>query len=730
MNLGQIEIAPVYPLWLILLLLLVGSLAGMVQYRLVRRRLGPYQALSISLLRLGGISMIISLALNPSIAVRTEQKVYPPVDILVDTSPTMDLPGHAGKGNRLDEARAFLLGGQNPLINLLAERFDIRIFAFDESFRSLGKEELTALKPGAKRGDLSEVLEKLSRKNSSAVLLSDGNFRWESRHSRSGPLIIVPFGNLESYRDVLIKAVKAPALAFRGREVSIDVAIRSYGYNGLVLPVLLKEGNRLLTAKTVVINSSPAEVAVSFSFTPEEVGQHNLSVSVPPQFGESLASNNAVHLPLSVVRDKIRILMISGSPSLSYRFMRTALKNDPSIDLLSFVILRTPSDIMNVPLQEQSLIPLPVETLFSKELKNFDLLIFDNFPSHLYLSPNYFGNVREFVREGGGFAMVGGPNLLDEGRYAGTPLGELLPVRLTGKEDYRRPPISPGVRLTRAGAFHPITRLSPVETDNLSIWQEMPPLDGINLLEPKSSGIVLLESADWIPRPIVTVGSYGSGRVLVLATDYSWKWSMGMVSKGKGNWAYLRLMERMVRWVTKDPSSDFVQVTLPEKVGEPGKESEVRVKVREGDFSPNLGGTVSFSVFNPEGMEIASRIRAASQPGEYLCSFFPEKEGPYKVKVETPLGDREEVIFIPASGVDLDGAPNLDLLKMVAESTGGKILTQGTDFLKEIETFAGKGQERLLTERRFPLWGTPYILAFILAFLTTEWYLRRRWGLL
>ena len=134
--------------------------------------------------------------------------------------------------------------------------------------------------------------------------------------------------------------------------------------------------------------------------------------------------------------------MVSGNPSMNYRFMRTALKNDPSIDLLSFVILRTPTDILNVPLQEQSLIPFPVETLFTKELNNFDLLIFDNLPSHLYIRSHYLENIREFVRKGGGFAMIGGPNLFDGGRYARTPLGEILPVRVAGK---RR--LSPGFSL-------------------------------------------------------------------------------------------------------------------------------------------------------------------------------------------------------------------------------------------------------------------------------------------
>jgi len=96
----------------------------------------------------------------------------------------------------------------------------------------------------------------------------------------------------------------------------------------------------------------PQKWTIPLSFTPEELGPHNLSIGIPPQFGESLTSNNAVSLSLKVMKDKIRILMISGSPSLSYRFMRMAFKNDPSIDLLSFVVLRTPSDIINVPLQD------------------------------------------------------------------------------------------------------------------------------------------------------------------------------------------------------------------------------------------------------------------------------------------------------------------------------------------------------------------------------------------
>jgi len=728
MSLRQITIAPVFPLWLILLLFFVGLAAVIIQYWLVRRRLGPSKALAISFLRLGAIFLLISFALNPSLVSKKEHKISPSIAILLDTSQSMGLTGAGGNGSRLDEAKAILLSGSKPLLKSLAGRFNVRFYGLGESLRSIEAEELSGLKAEGRGGDVAEAVEKLIGKNALAVLLSDGNLKWEENHSTDLPLLVVPVGDTKGYKDLLIKVVKAPAMAFRGREVVIDVTIRGYGYKGLTLPVHLKEGNRLLKAKTVSFHDDPAEMTIPLSFIPGEVGEHNLSIGIPPQVGESLTSNNTVNLPLKVVRDKVRILMISGSPSLNYRFMRMAFKNDPSIDLLSFVVLRTPTDIINVPLQEQSLIPLPVETLFSKELKDFDLLIFDNLPSHLYLKPSYLESVKDFVRGGGGFAMIGGPNFSDEGRYTGTPIEDILPVRLIEKEDYHRDNSS-GVKLSQAGKVHPITRFSSDEGYDIKLWQEMPSLDGINLLVPKNSGTVLLESTDGASHPVLTVGSYGRGRVLALATDYSWKWYMGMVAKSKENWVYLRFMEKLVRWLTNDPSLDSVQIILPEKTGSIGEEMEIRIKAREEDFSPNRKGVVSLSVFNPDGMKIGSRIKSTGQSGEYLGSFLPEKGGIYKLRIETPNSRLEEYLVIANPLEELDAVPQPERLRMISASTGGKFLSKDDDLLKEIEAYAEKSESRFTEVRNSPLWGRLYALILILFLITTEWYLRRRWGL-
>ena len=729
MTLGQIAISPVFPLWLIFLLLSLGLGATIFQYWLLRKRLRSPRAAVLSLLRLGALFLIISFALNPFLWARKEQKVTQSLAILLDTSQSMNLPGAPGRGSRLDEAKGALLDGPMPLLKSLTERFNIKLFGLGESLRSLETENLGNLKAGGKEGDLTEATEKLAGKHSMVVLLSDGNLKWKSDFSRRLPVVAVPIGDPKGYQDILIKAIQAPAMAFRGRKVVIDVTVKGYGYKGLTIPVHLKEGRKLITAKNISFNENTAEITIHLSFTPEELGSHHLSIGVSPQFGESLTSNNTVSFSLKVMKDKIRILMISGCPSLSYRFMRMAFKNDPSIDLLSFVVLRTPSDIMNVPLQEQSLIPLPIETLFAKELKSFDLLIFDNLPSHLYLKLTYFESIREFVRGGGSFAMIGGPFFSDEGRYIGSPIEEILPVRQFGREDYRRD-ASWRVRLSRAGKDHPITRLSPDEAYNLDLWEEMPPLDGINLLVAKNSGTILLEGGDGNLQPILTVGQYGSGRVLVLATDYSWKWYMGMVAKGKDNWPYLRLVERMVRWLTKDPSLDSIHITLPEKGRWVGQEMEIRFKVREEDFLSGRKGVVSLSVLDPQGLKIKSQVKTAGPRNEYLGSFLPEKEGTYTLKIETPTSRLEEHLIIASPTEGLDGRPHPERLKTISADTGGRFLSSEDDLLKEIETYAEKTESRFIELKSFPLWGKPYSFLFILVLLTTEWYLRRRWGLL
>jgi hypothetical protein len=151
MRLDQITFVPIFPAWMIVLLLCLGVMAVLIQYRLIRKKLGNLRATGLSVLRLLALSLLISFALNPSVTKKEEHKVSAAVAVILDTSQSMGLAGAGGKGSRLDEARASLLDRDGALLKSLSEQFDVKIYALGASLAALEKGELANVKAGGKR---------------------------------------------------------------------------------------------------------------------------------------------------------------------------------------------------------------------------------------------------------------------------------------------------------------------------------------------------------------------------------------------------------------------------------------------------------------------------------------------------------------------------------------------------------------------------------------------------
>src|SRR4029450_11487460 len=222
-----------------------------------------------------------------------------------------------------------------------------------------------------------------------------------------------------------------------------------------------------------------------------------------------------------------------GSPTWNYRFLRQGLKQDPSIDMISFVILPPPTDVVHLPESQLSLIPFPTQRLFTQELKNFDLIIFENFSYQLYFPWYYLENLRKYVQEGGAFAMIGGTLAFSQGGYAGTPIEDILPVALRpDRNDYRT--MTQRLVLTEEGKAHPITRLSPDATENQRIWDMLPELDAFNLVgQVKPGATVLGISSGRHPADHAAVWGrtdVGTHERLYLEMEFPDGWSAGFKS--------------------------------------------------------------------------------------------------------------------------------------------------------------------------------------------------------
>ena len=577
------------------------------------------------------------------------------------------------------------------------------------------------------------------------LLFSDGiangkTTTLEASASFSVPIFTVGVGKSQGYMDLNIADLSVPEFAFRGREIKVDLTIQAYGLAGKNIPLYFNRGSRLISTRTLTINGDPFEQQVTLTYTPKEIGPHSFTLSLPHQVGEQITQNNQREFKIDVQRDKIRILTLSGSPSWNYRFLRMALKQDPFIDLVSFVFLRTPTDSVDVPESRLSLIPFPIDEIFLEELKNFDLLIFDNFSHRFYFNVLYLEKVKDFIREGGGFAMLGGTRSFDSGGYGKSPLREVLPVELGGKDGYQTG-VSLRGTLTGPGRAHPITRLLSDPRANEELWKKMPALTSFNRVS-QSKGETLLTAASEGAgggSPLLTVGRFGKGRTLALMSDDFWRWNFITVGKNESPQNHLKLIRQAVRWLAQEPSFEQVKIRPVGGSRGPGEKMDFQVQVLKDDFTPAADATLRLRVIGPDGEEIPIEASPKTEEGEYTAAFTPTKEGSYRLEAEAHLAGRtlgkhrkNFLVTFPYRETE-DGRPRFDLLKKIAEMSQGEFIPISEWNEKSMERIQGKldtlAPSEIIERRQIPLWSIIWIFLFLLILLSSEWWLRRRWGM-
>lgn len=742
--------------WWVIALVGCGSVALLIQQFLsLKQRLGLGQSWFLVLLRACVYGLLIFFLFGPALVEKRTAKLRRPLTVLVDSSQSMAFPASAKPGpdgqpakNRLDLVRDTLLAGKEPLIQELSRDYDLHLYRFGTALEPIAPASISQLKAQDQGTRLLEVLQSTAREagEQSGILLFTDGIANGDRKTLDGavsfpvPVFAIGVGDTEGFTDVRIADLRAPEFAFRGREVKLDLTVQAYGLKGKTFPLYFNRGKNLITSRSITVDADPFEQKITFSFTPKEIGAHNFSLTIPNQPGEQITQNNQKDFKIDVQRDKIRVLTLSGSPAWNYRFLRMALKQDPLIELVSFVFLRTPTDSVDVPENQLSLIPFPIDDIFLEELKNFDVVVLDDFSHRAYFNPVYLDKVRDFVRDGGGLAMLGGARAFDSGGYAESALKDVLPVELDGKGNYQTQG-SVRATLTASGKAHPITRLLPDPKGNEEAWAKMPPLTAFNQVR-SAKGETLLSvgtNGSGPAAPLLTIGRFGKGRTLALMTDQAWRWNFIAVGNRETPQNHLKLVRQAIRWLAQEPSFEQVQIR-PIPVSKPGEKIAIKLRVLKDDFTPTRQAAVQLRVIGPEGEPSLVQTTADAEEGDYTGEYTPTREGSYRVEAEASLSGKtlgkdsaSFSVALPYGETD-DGRPRPELLKQIAAGSQGEYIPIKEWNEKTLDRIAAKleshAPSQIIEQRQTRLWSTLWPFAIILALLSIEWWMRRKWGLI
>ncbi|MFB0526416.1 MAG: glutamine amidotransferase, partial [bacterium] len=725
--------------WLVIATILVLVALLYLNFKWIGKRKGLF-----FILRLSIYLLLIFLLLEPVRTIEEKPDEEASVAFLIDTSSSM---GVKDPISRFSLVKEFLKG---PLLQGLKDKYNLLFFTFASTFRRATVEEILQSIPQGKSTDIGQALDGLEeelrgQRLAGIFLLTDGAHN-AGRDPRlvtervPASIFSVGVGNPREFKDLQISEVQVSDFVFKNTPTDIGVKIRSYGFEGKEVSVILKKEAEILQTKKVRIPEDGKEASLSLRFTPGSIGTFHYTVSVPSYSGEISFANNRKDFTLQVLRDKIRILYICGQPSWEYKFLRTALKSDPSIELVSFIILRNPENISIVPENQLSLIPFPTTEIFTKEIFNFDLLIFENFTYTRFGIPRtYLENIRKFVMEtGGGFLMIGGDNSFARGGYKGTPIEEILPVEM---EDVSGNIIDGKFKMLTREATHPILRLSDKLGENSQIWEGMPELDGCNRLSKAKPDAIILGVHPLVKNKygnlvILAVWEKGKGRVMSMASNSTWRWSFQARARGGTGAYYERFWHQAVHWLVKSPQLKLVHLSTDKKTYAKKEEILLSVRVFNRYYRPSEHGRVYVELVDPSGKRIdLGSALPRDRPGEHGTSYLAEEEGKYTFTATAREGSKvlgaDTVsckVAIPS--LEWENAQlNEPLLKELSDLTKGRYF-----HISSIES-----EEIILPEIRettpvvkkvVAVWNNPSIFILLCVLLGIEWYIRRRSGMM
>jgi hypothetical protein len=333
----------------------------------------------------------------------------------------------------------------------------------------------------------------------------------------------------------------APAFAIIGEPITLTLRIDDMG------AAPQSQGAALLDI--FIDGGPPQRFSVSIGqdidvpLTLTHSGRNVIQFTVPTAAAELTDRNNTSLIQINGVRDRLRVLLVSGEPHAGGRTWRNLLKSDSSVDLVHFTILRPPGKQDGVPVEELSLIPFPTRELFLEKINDFDLIIFDRYKRRGILPVIYLENIVNYVEQGGAVLVAAGPDFASADSIYRSPLGRVIPAEPTAR--VLEEPYLPVV--TDLGQRHPVT----ANLQSNGEWGKW--LRQIDVVT--TSGDTVMEGVDG--RPLLVLDRVREGRVALLASDHAWLWNRGY----DGGGPQLELLRRLGHWMMKEPDLEEEALT-------------------------------------------------------------------------------------------------------------------------------------------------------------------------
>ncbi|MEN9575115.1 MAG: hypothetical protein RL514_2970 [Verrucomicrobiota bacterium] len=694
--------------------------------------------LALGALRFLSLLLLLTLVSGAVCSVDVFRTQRPELLLLVDNSPSMNLPD--GPTNRLATVEQTL--AQAGLLRRLESQFHVRVQHTGPAPSSAAPQDLA-------RSLIHAAAQPASQPLAHILLVSDGVQLSGERLARAAAELPAPVSALvvgqTNARDVILENLSVPPFVYAKDRVLISAELRSPGLSGeatLRLASLRAGAEKEIATTKITLAPGGESLVARLEFPATEPGLQRFIVRVQPVAGELTTLNNEAAFHLDVRPEKIRVLFVEGEPSWEYRYARQALLADPAVEFHGLVRLPGDEWFYQGPTNRTDAKPVlraPRDGFPATpaELNHFDVLILGDLERKVFEQARRFELVEAFVRQrGGGLATLGGMKVYAAGNYEGTLLAQMLPVEVV-REKTMQLVNRFNVQPTSQGLVHPVLQLEGDPVKNEQAWTTLPWVEGGNAwraLKPGATPLLLHPTLRTPagPRPVAAAWPYGAGRIYSTALDGTWHWRLAR----KADTDYhQRFWGLLIRWLANDPrlSQPSAPLMLDDPLLEVGKPAAFSVNLRDTDGNSVTDAAVEFTVEAPAGERLLARASSdPAAPGRYALRYTPSQPGDHVIKATiTGPGDqhREQQLTCtvsPSRAEFRQVLPDATALADLAAASGGTSLP----LAKHAELKLPAAPSSVAVQRVVVnVWQAPGVLLLLLATLCAEWLLRKRRGL-
>jgi uncharacterized membrane protein len=738
------------PSWLLIAIIAIAF--GLIVYFVYIRpgyRINSKAKIGLIALRASLLALLFILLMRPVVVVPSIIPKSTSLALLADDSRSMQLADENGR-SRIDAAKE-ILSNNSQFIRGLDEKFKAGLYGFSTNAAKI--KDAGELKAEGPATDIVNALREGVKDSSAAalsavVLISDGgantsrDLAAELRElkAKNIPVFTIGVGNPSRFKDAEMSRVTVPRRVLTGSAVIADALVRLNGYGATKIALAISEDGRALKTQAFDLRGNEAQT-LTVEFTPTTPGAHRYTFEVRPLDGETTVENNAQDTLIEVSNDHPKVLYIEGEPRWEYGFMRKAItKNEKNLILVSSN--RTADGkFYRQGVESGSELTTGFPTT-DEELFTYHGVIIGSVEANFF-SYDQLKNIELFAaRRGGGLLAIGGARSFDAGRYANTPVADLLPLYLNDQIEEPEMQVVSNYKasLTSRGQTHAVTRLNEDRALSAKAWDELPPITIPEILMTAKPGAsVILEARNTGDRnrvvPLLAEERYGRGRTMALTTNDTWRWRMELPSQNNAHETFWR---QLLRYLVSATPKQY-EVGAERDVYTTGDVVTLRGEVNDKKFNSITDAQAIARVTKPSGatIEVPLKINFGEQQSgpatDYRSEFTPDENGLYQVEMSarrgaTVLGEAKSAFFITDRTREFhDAAQNVELLKRIAAETGGKYFALGNanDLLDEITMLEGKNSERVSKD----LWDMPINFLLLIGLASTEWFLRKRKGL-